>query len=195
MPRRSRVAPLAKVFVCGVLVALGLAPQGAAMAQPTALEHFDERQSLEVEDFCGDLDVLITHEAHGVFQVTRHGDGLFYFLENVRFRETYTNLANGLTATEFGALHNKDVTIQDHGDGTLTIHAQGTGVITLRGPDHRIFVLNAAAISFELLVSDAGTPDDPFDDFALSDEVIVKKVGRDDTVGRDFCADIHQLIG
>ena len=168
---------------------------GAASAVPVERDHFNFSGDEVVEDFCGDITMRAVFEFSGFFQLNRHGDGELYAVNNLRGRESITNLDNGLTMTTVSAFHNKDVKIEHNGDGTITIHARGTGVRQVRGPDGKLFSLNAAALSYDVLLSDMGTPDDPFDDEQIGDPVITKSVGRNDEEGVEFCDTVHELIG
>ncbi len=169
---------------------------GSASARPLELEHFSDSGSDVFTGFCGDLDVRATFEVSGSYHLNQHGPGgPAYELVNIRFRNSITNLDNDQTLTNRGALHNQFVKIEVNGDRTYTVHARGTGVIQTRGPDGRLFTLNAAALSYDLLFSDSGTPGDFTDDELIEGPTVVKSVGRDDTAGRDFCADVRTLIG
>jgi hypothetical protein len=173
-----------------------LVAAGSASAHPLALEHFSESSHDVISNFCGDLTVRAVSQVSGSYHLNRHGpDGAAYELVNVRLANSITNLDNKKTLTQRGALHNKFVKIQYNGDGTYTVHARGTGVIQTRGPDGRLFLLNAAAVSYDLLFSDSGTPRDFTDDELIAGPTVIKSVGRDDTAGRDFCTDVHTLIG
>ncbi|MGI8434260.1 MAG: hypothetical protein ACR2LE_05925 [Nocardioidaceae bacterium] len=183
--------------VLGSLTAAAtLLTAGSATARPLALEHFSDSGSDVLTGFCGDLHVRASFEVNGSYHLNQHGpDGAAYELVNVRFMDSITNLDNDQTMTHGGALHNQFVRIEVKGDGTYTVHARGTGVIQTRGPNGRLFTLNAAALSYDLLFSDSGTPGDFTDDELIEGPTVVKSVGRDDTAGRDFCTDVHTLIG
>jgi hypothetical protein len=176
--------------------AITLLAAGSASARPLALEHFSDSNSDVISNFCGDLTVRDSSQFSGNYHLNQHGpSGATYEMTNVRFMRSFTNLDNNQALTRRGALHNQFVKIEFNGDGTYTVHARGTGVIQTRGPDGRLFTLNAAAVSYDLLFSDAGTPADFTDDVLIDGPTITKSVGRDDTAGRDFCADVHTLIG
>jgi hypothetical protein len=50
-------------------------------------------------------------------------------------------------------------------------------------------------IRFAFEVDLNGTPDDPFDDEEVADSfrVVLDSTGRNDTEGRDFCADVVEF--
>ena len=78
----------------------------------------------------------------------------------------------------------KDLKVTDNGDGTLTILVLGTGNFTLYGQDGKAIARNPGQVRFEVLIDNAGTPDDPFDDEFIADLGLVKgSTGRND----DFC--------
>ena len=71
-----------------------------------------------------------------------------------------------------------------------------TGSLKVFGPDGEILFRDPGQVRFELLIDHGGTPTDPTDDEELEFLGIVKgSTGRNDTEGRDFCADIHEFIG
>lgn len=151
--------------VAAVLAATAamLAAAGPAAARPLVIDHFSEHIEEESQGFCDVLDVRSAFDLHGTLVVNEHGDGEPHFLENVRWKSVITNLDNGKTMTRYASFHNKDLRIVDNGDGTLTIVAQGTGARRVFGPDGRLWILDAAALTFELVVDTNGTQD-PFDD-------------------------------
>jgi hypothetical protein len=71
-----------------------------------------------------------------------------------------------------------------------------TGGTRLYGPDGKVVLRDPGQIRFAFLIDHGGTPADPTDDVFLEDLGLVKgSTGRNDTEGRDFCADIHEFIG
>jgi hypothetical protein len=196
--RTSRAVRATWRFVAfgSVAAATTLVSTGSASARPVALEHFSDSSSDVISNFCGDLTVRDSSQFNGNYHLNQHGpSGATYEMTNLRVRRSITNLDNNQTLTRRGALHNQFVKIEFNSDGTYTVHARGTGVIQTRGPDGRLFTLNAAAVSYDLLFSEAGTPADFTDDVLIDGPTITKSVGRDDTTGRDFCTDVHTLIG
>jgi hypothetical protein len=64
------------------------------------------------------------------------------------------------------------------------------------GPDGELLLIDAGTFRFEILIDHGGTPTDPSDDEFLEFLGVVKDLtGRADTAGRDFCDDIHEIIG
>ena len=169
----------------------------AAVAQPIEQVRFHEITSEVVEDFCGDLTVRIDTDVRGTFLLNPHGpDGLAYGSERVHGTQVITNLANDKTFTTVFSVLNKDLKVTDNGDGTLTILVLATGGWLVYGPDGKLLFNDPGQVRFEILIDHGGTPTDPFDDEFLEFLGLVKgSTGRNDTQGRDFCADIHEFIG
>ena len=118
--------------------------------------------------------------------VVPHGrDRLDYFVHHGRRSEVLTNLANGKTVTTVSIVTEKDKTVTDNGDGTLTTVSLATGNAVLYGADGKAIARNPGQVRFAILVDHAGTPTDPFDDEFIADLGVVKEsTGRSD----DFCA-------
>jgi hypothetical protein len=179
-----------------VVLAVGFAAQ-TAVAQPLERFRFHEITSETVEDFCGDLTVRIDTDVRGAFLFNPHGpDGLAHGSETVHGTVVITNLANGKTFTQVFSVLSKDLKVTDNGDGTLTILVLATGGYRAYGPDGRLLFNDPGQVRFEILIDHGGTPTDPFDDEFLEFLGLVKgSTGRNDTEGRDFCADINEFIG
>lgn len=179
-----------------VVLAVGFTAP-AAVAQPLERVQFHEITSEVVEDFCGDLTVRIDTDVRGAFLFNPHGpDGLAYGSEKVHGTQVITNLANNKTFTQVFSVLTKDLKVTDNGDGTLTILVLATGGFRVYGPDGRLLFNDPGQVRFEILIDHGGTPTDPSDDEFLEFLGVVKgSTGRNDTQGRDFCADIHEFIG
>ena len=117
--------------------------------------------------------------------VVPHGnDRLDYFLQHGKRNETLTNLANGKQLTSDLNVIEKDKTVTDNGDGTLTIVILATGNAVLYGADGKAIERNPGQTRFAILVDHGGTPTDPFDDEFIEDLGVLKEsTGRSD----DFC--------
>jgi hypothetical protein len=170
---------------------------GPVTAAPLEREHFHDSGSEVFEEFCGDLTVRFDFEVDGTFLFNFHGpDGLGYLVETVHGTESWTNLANDMTFTRVFTSVSKDLKVTDNGDGTLTLLVMGVGSSRGFGPDGELLLIDAGTFRFEILIDHAGTPTDPSDDEFLEFLGVVKDLtGRADTAGRDFCDDIHEIIG
>jgi hypothetical protein len=197
---RSSTRPLARrtgraVTVAMTILAMGLtfasAPSGA---KPLERGHFHDASTEVVED-CG-LTLQIDSVFDGSFLVNAHGPhGLVYGGARIHGTQTYTNLANGETLTIVSDGQDRDQRVTDNGDGTLTITVARPGRAFVVGPDGEVLFIDAGTVWFQILIDHAGTPNDPSDDAFIEFLGIVRQVGRTDTAGRDFCADLLQFIG
>lgn len=164
-----------------------IALAGPADAQPLDRGTFHDEFTEVVEDFCDvpGLTVQFDGVVDGRFLFNRRGPhGLAYYMESIRFSSTVTNLESGRTVTGVERTLSKDLKVTDNGDGTLTILVLATGNATLYGEDGKAIARNPGQVRFEILIDDAGTPDDPFDDEFIADLGLVKgSTGRSD----DFC--------
>ena len=76
----------------------------------------------------------------------------------------WTNPTNGRTVTMTYNKVDRDVTVSDNGDGTRTIHTLNNRNEKYVGPDG-VRLMNRGPIWLDVVVADAGTPSDPFDDY------------------------------
>jgi hypothetical protein len=165
---------------------VGVSP---AAAQPLERGHFHDVSSEVDDEFCGDLTVRIDTDLQGTFLLNAHGpDGLVYRIENFHGTVSYTNLANDLTLTEVFNLLSRDVTFTDNGDGTATVLVLVTGGHEIYGPDGERLFVDTGPGWFELLIDSSNGE-------VLEFLGLVKRVGRDDLEGTDFCDIIHEFIG
>jgi hypothetical protein len=185
------------IFVVGAALLLLSVSGPAAVARP--LEHFNwhDISSEVITDFCGDLTVREDVDIRGMDLFNAHGrDGLAYFNSPSHGSVVWTNLANGKTFTSVFNIHDKDLKVTDNGDGTLTILGLSAGGGKTLGPDGKLLFSDAGQTRYEVLIDHGGTPSDPSDDEFLEFLGVVKEsTGTNDTMGRDFCDDIHEFIG
>jgi hypothetical protein len=179
------------VVLVGGLTAFGI---GAAPADARVRDHFQFHDTFsEIVEDCG-LTLRLDVDLRGMLLDNSHGrDGLVYFLETLHGTVSWTNLANGLTMTEFINIVSKDLKVTDNGDGTLTVVFMESGVHNVKGPDGKVERMDPGTSRFEVLLDHGGTPTDPSDDEELDFRVIKEPTGPNELV--DFCADIHELIG
>jgi hypothetical protein len=185
------------VSTTGLAVGVLLSTAGLAQAQPLEQEHVHESDSEVIEEFCGDLTVRHDFEVDVYFSAKPHGpDGLIYFADRFRGTDSWTNLANDKTFAVVFNGQQKDLRVTDNGDGTLTILVLQAGRQSAYGPDGTRLNLDAGTSRVSFLVDHGGTPTDPSDDEEIEGSFqVVKQAGRSDTAGRDFCEDIHEIIG
>jgi hypothetical protein len=119
----------------------------------------------------------------------RHGDPTPYLFDNYSGVETYTNVANGKTATLRHQGLYKDVHIE-HVEGTVyrfTAIETGRPVVAI-GPDGKKLIFDRGRIRYTFLVDTKGDAD-------LSNDVFLGDVGAPDVAGphpiffeeADFC--------
>ena len=176
----------------GALLALGAAAAAILAAAASGGQVFrdtihEEGSDILLQDFCDvpGLDVSLAFVLDVEVHVVPHGrDRLDYFLQHGLRTEELTNPANGKSVTSLANVIEKDKQVTDNGDGTLTILILATGNATLYGADGKAIARDPGQIRFEILVDNAGTPTDPFDDEFLADlGVVTESTGRSD----DFC--------
>ena len=198
---RRRVGRRLTVALAALSVPLLLAATATAASADRALvEHFVDDYTvthLDGSDFCGDLgfDVVEHGEAKGVFVGTRRGrDGLWYFGDRFTGTTTWSNPeTERVFRIEFTGTH-RDQLVTDNGDGTLTIQVQETGPRRAYANGVLTFI-DTGLVRFSFLVDHAGTPTNPVDDVFLAFLGVDKQAGLQQTVDRDFCADLVEFIG
>jgi hypothetical protein len=131
------------------------------------------------DNFCGtgmavDFDVTV----EGRFQVNDRGPGgLDYYLEHRSVVVVYTDQATLQTATDISPnIIDKDLSLVDNGDGTITIIELLTGGNRTLGNDGHLIAKNSGQIRLGIVY-------DYVNDVDLSNEVIFGSTGTND----DFC--------
>ena len=107
----------------------------------------------------------------------------------------FTNLNTGGTFTNVFSLNSKDHVITDNGDGTITILVIATGGGRYYDTDGKLVLSDPGQTRFSIDIDYNGTPSDPADDVEIPDsfQVVRDSTGRNDTAGRDFCADLVEF--
>lgn len=184
----------ASAVACAGALTLSLAAVPAAAAPP-------ERERIVYEDhFDTECDgVLFPTTASGTLNllvVERGRSGLPHF--NGTFHETfvYTNPETGLTYTGTYNGSDRDRSVTDNGDGTLSIVIHESGAWKWYDADGKLLYRDTGTAVYEISVPHNGTPSDPSDD---GPGVFVRDLkeltGRTDTFGRDFCQDLFDVTG
>jgi hypothetical protein len=185
---KARVGTVAVIF--GLALLGGVLGAGPAAAEPIDKGHFHD----VFTDFfdCDGTPTQVDGDVSGNFQFIDRGPALFpYFGESTRGTLVFTNLDNGGTFTEIFSVHDKDLKITDNGDGTITILVLATGSDRWYDTNGNLVLNDPGQIRFEVLIDTNGTPGDPSDDEEIAFLGLVKgSTGRNDTQGRDFCADL-----
>jgi hypothetical protein len=174
-------------WVIGVVAGLATVTASAtAAAKPLDRGEFRNEFSGVVENFCEVEGLTVEFDAvvEGRFRVNTKGkDGLVYFDEHLDVTNTLTNVDNGNSVTEHSRVLNKDLSVTDNGDGTLTVILLSTGNSTVYDASGKAIGRNPGQIRIEFVVDHNGTPDFPPDDILLSETLVKGSTGRSD----DFC--------
>lgn len=188
---RSSVLRSATVVVA-TLTASTVIAVAPASAQKLFSETFVDEFAFVDDDFCGaGLTVEVEGTTHGKVAVHLRR-GLPYFRGLFLNEVTYTNPATGLSVTETVNTLERDLDVTDNGDGTFTILVMGTGNATVLDGSGKAIARNPGQLRWEILVSDAGTPDDFSDDeFVEFLGVVRESTGRND----DFCEAVVPALG
>ena len=184
------------------LLIIGLAVAGALVAStPASAKPLDKGRFHDVftEFFtCEstgtpvqlDVDVWVN------FNFNQRGSSPFpYYRESVRGTNVFTNLDTGGTFTNVFSVSFKDHVITDNGDGTITILVIATGGSRYYDTNGKLVLNDPGQVRFSFDVDYNGTPSDPQDDVEVPDsfQVVRDSTGRNDTAGREFCADLVEF--
>ncbi len=127
------------------------------------------------------------------FNLNQRGSSPFpYYRESVRGTSVFTNLETGGTFTNVFSVNGKDHVITDNGDGTITILVIATGGSRYYDTNGTLVLNDPGQVRFSFDVDYNDTPSFPEDDVEVpgSFQVVRDSTGRNDTAGRDFCADL-----
>ena len=118
-----------------------------------------------------------------------------YYRESVHGTIAWTNLNSGGTFTNVFTANRRDHTIVDNGDGTITITLFASGGSRYYDQNGKLVLKDPGEIRFAFEVDYNGTPGNPDDDEEIdgSFRVVRESTGRNDTEGRDFCADLVEF--
>jgi len=177
-------------LVAGVAVA-GLVTSTPATAAPIDKGHFHD---VFTNSFvCDGTPVQVDGDVSGNFLFNLRGSSPFpYYRESVRGTVVFTNLNTGGTFTAVFTANSRDHTIVDNGDGTITITSFASGGARYYDQNGKLVLKDPGQTRFAFEVDYNGTPGNPDDDQEIpgSFRVIRDSTGRNDTEGRDFCADL-----
>ena len=195
---RSRVlaaasSALGLIATTAAVVLTAVIPANAA---PLDKGHFHD---VSTDSFdCDGTPVQQTDEVDVNFLFNQRGGAMHpfpYYRESVRETVTWTNLDNGGTFTLVQSASRADHKIVDNGDGTITIYEYAAGGARYYDNNGKLVLKDPGEIRFAFEVNYNGTPGNPDDDQEVdgSFRVIRPSTGRNDTDGRDFCADVRQF--
>ena len=183
------------------VLAIGLAVAGLVIVAPANARPIDKGHFHDVSTDTFDCDgtpVQQTDDVDVNFLFNQRGGPKHpfpYFRESVRETVTWTNLDNGGTFTLVQTANRADHSIVDNGDGTITIYQYASGGARYYDNNGKLVLKDPGEIRFAFDIDYNGTPGNPDDDQEVdgSFRVIRESTGRNDTDGRDFCADVVEF--
>ena len=185
------------------LLIAGLAITGSALAsapataRPIDKGHFHDVFTSDVYS-CDGTPAQDSGNVSGNFVFNQRGSSPFpYYRESVRGTVVTTNLNTGGTYTNVFTANSKDQTIVNNGDGTITITTFASGGSRFYDTNGKLVLRDPGEVRFAFDIDYNGTPGDPSDDVEIPDSfrLIRDSTGRNDTEGRDFCADLVAFTG
>jgi hypothetical protein len=187
--RRSVIA--AAVFTAGIVAVASLVTSTPATAQPIEKGHFHEVFTTDPYD-CDGTPARDSADFSGNFVFNQHGSSPFpYYRESVHGTLVTTNLATGGTFTNVFSVSDRDHTIVDNGDGTITITAFLSGGSRYYDTHGNFVLKDPGQVRIAHHIDYNGTPGDPSDDMEIGSPQIVRtSTGNSDLSGHDFCADL-----
>jgi hypothetical protein len=167
----------------------------SAFAKPIEKGHFHDVFISDVYD-CDGTPAQDSVDVSGNFLGNLRGSSPFpYFRESARGTVVTTNLDTGGTFTQVFTASNRDHTIVDNGDGTITITVAASGGFRAYDSDGNFVLSDPGHVRFAFDIDYQGTPGDPSDDTEVPDSfrIVKESTGRNDTQGRDFCDDLREF--
>ena len=189
---RRRV--LISLFAVGAFAAAAM-PGTPASARPIDKGHFHDVDTSDPYD-CDGTPAQDSFDVKGNFLFNQRGSSPFpYYRESVHGTGVTTNLDTGGTYTNVFTFNSKDQTIVDNGDGTITITVFAHGNSRWYDASGKLVLRDTGQSAFSFDIDYNGTPGDADDDEEVPDSfrLIRPSTGHDDTVGRDFCADLAEF--
>ena len=125
-------------------------------------------------------------DVHGNFVFNQRGSSPFpYYGETLRGTAVTTNLKTGGTFTNIFTANNRDHTIVDNGDGTITITSFGSGSSRFYDADGKFVLKDPGEARFAFDIDYKGTPGNPDDDVEVPNSF---RIVRASTGHSDFSA-------
>jgi hypothetical protein len=182
-------------LITGLVIAGTVLASTPATAQPIDKGHFHDVSTSDVYD-CNGTPAQDSVDVSGNFVFNQRGSSPFpYYRESVHGTVVTTNLDNGGTFTNVFTANSRDHTIVDNGDGTITITEFASGGSRFYDTNGKLVLRDPGQFRFAFDIDYMGTPGDPSDDVDVPDSfrVVRDSTGRNDTAGRDFCADLVEF--
>ena len=169
LSRNARLAVLSALVACGTLL---------AMVQPAAAQLVDRTHQHMVatipnQAVCGVKPVTITVDVIDNSQERLAHSGFPLFKDTGSGTVTWTNPANGKSVSQFFAgVSDKDLTVVDNGDGTITLRTAVTGVPEkLILSNGQTVTMDVGRVVFVSVINYNGTPTDTSDDVLISQSI------------------------
>jgi hypothetical protein len=184
-------------FVIAGLAVAGLIISTPATAKPLDKGHFHDVFTGDVYD-CDGTPAQDGGDVSGNFLFNQRGGTKHpfpYYRESVHGTVFTTNLNTGGTYTNVFTANSKDQTIVNNGDGTITITVFASGGSRYYDQNGKLVLKDPGEVRFAFDVDYNGTPGNPDDDQEVPDSfrLVRESTGRNDTQGRDFCADLVEF--
>jgi hypothetical protein len=184
-----------------ILLTAGLTMSGLVAIAPATAAPIDKGHFHDVTTDTFDCDGTPVQETDDVtvnFLFNQRGGSKHpfpYGRESVRETLTWTNLDNGGTFTLVQSANRNDHKIVDNGDGTITIYEFASGGARYYDTNDKLVLKDPGEVRFAFDIDYNGTPGNPDDDTEIdgSFRTIRESTGRNDTDGRDFCADVVEF--
>ena len=189
MSRRSGVL-IAVLTIAGTVLA-----STPAFARPIDMGHFHDVFTSDVFD-CEGTPAQDDVDVSGNFLGNQRGSSPFpYFRGSVHGTVVTTNLETGGTYTQKFTANDRDHTIVDNGDGTITITLAASGSQGFYDADGKLVLRDSGHFRIAFDIDYNGTPGDPSDDTEVPDSfrLVKDRTGRNDTEGRNFCDDLREF--
>ena len=189
MSRRSGL------LIAGLTIAGTVLASTPAFARPIDKGHFHDVFTSDVFD-CEGTPAQDDVDVSGNFLGNLRGSSPFpYFRASVHGTVVTTNLDTGGTYTEKFTANDRDHTIVDNGDGTITITLAASGSHRFYDADGKLVLMDSGNFRIAFDIDYNGTPGDPSDDTEVPDSFRLVRdwTGRNDTAGRNFCDDLREF--
>jgi hypothetical protein len=194
-PKGGAMRGRSALLIIGFVIATALTASTPATAAPLDKGHFHDVSTGDVYNDCG-FPAQDSVDVSGNFVFNQRGSSPFpYYRESVHGTVVTTNLANGGTYTNVFTANTKDQTIVDNGDGTITITDFASGGSRFYDTHGKLVLKDPGEVRFAFDIDYNGTPGNPDDDQDVADSfrIVRDSTGRNDTEGRDFCADLLEF--
>jgi hypothetical protein len=180
------------LLIAGLVTAGAVLASAPATAKPIDKGHFHDVFTGDPYD-CNGTPAVDSFDVSGNFVFNQRGSSPFpYYRESVHGTVVTTNLKTGGTYTNIFTANNRDHTIVDNGDGTITITGFSSGGSRYYDASGKLVLKDPGEFRSAVDINYNGTPGDPSDDVEVPDSfrVVRASTGNSDFSGRDFCADL-----